>query len=201
MRFTYSYSIANDITLAKINIEILHQEIKSLTLSSAEYIGINTMGDLLYITFTEEITSGEKDSLDSIILNHNTSVPVIIKTESFSITPYLQTISETSYREIARRIFPGTNNVGSVVGIDINSHCDPGTTSYDVMIININTNLEIASKNMNNYTSSIISFDSFSNIPEELSEISIICKINKTGKSIKNAYVNDIVFWIDSSQL
>lgn len=196
MRTSYTYSVSADITAQSVNVLTLHNTIQTtLTLSSATFVGVDKHGDVLYITFSDAITGGEKTSLDTIVLNHDPTQPIIDKTKSLTIFPNTRDVTSTSYIVIGSFIYQGSNT-NNIVGIDILSKKEPSVTSYDVTIVEKTSNQYITTGNFTNDSYQVQSFATISNIPQTTTIMDISCRINKTGTATKHAIIEQVILWL-----
>lgn len=196
MSYYYQYSVLNDITLQRISITTLHNELtNNLVLSNATFSGINIKGDALYISFSEEITNDEKIALDLIVANHDFSFTGTYLSQ-ITVFPKFQTVTTTEYMLIARFIYPGTLNTSEIKSIDILSYMDQGAASYDILIVNRTNDSIIATGNFTNTTYSKMTISNIQNIPVDSSIVEVLCKVNKIDSSIKKTYIDQLIFWI-----
>lgn len=195
----YLYSILGNVTVQDVNISKLHTEIQNgLILSVAEFRGVVTKDDDLYVLFTQAIETTEKADLDTIVLNHN-NTPVPAKTRHLSFYPDPKEISETYYTTTGCFIYPGNTALTTITAIEVISMMSPGATSYDIQILNRGNNTIIAEQNYTNTTLTLNKLNTINteNIPTGLSAIEVLTRINKQGVANKVVHIDQVVIWLD----
>jgi hypothetical protein len=193
---SYQYSIKNDIITSQLSAGQLHETIKTfLVLTSAKYIGINTNADVMYITFSEEITNLEKIDLDLLVSNHQ-SISNTQIIEYITFYPKITDISSTNYFSIGTVPYSGTLNVGTITSIDVIGYLDNGVTSADIQIINRDNNAIICTENFYSSSLTTFNFTNIDNVPQLLSLLDISIKINKNGNSTKYAHIDKVILWL-----
>lgn len=194
-RKEYKYSINNDVDKKQFNINILKDEIQSNFNYTDEFEGICQNGDDITIIFSNELNVQDETSLGVVVLNHQADT-YVKKNHVIPFYPINPVVSESNYTSIGSFTLSISN---VLTGIDIISRMSTGATSYDILILNHDTNQIIAEQNFTNTdikTSSFLNINNNTNLNSNKSFlVRVFAKINKNGKSQKNVFVENIMFW------
>jgi len=196
----YIYSITSDITLQQLNSYKLHTDIlENLVLSVATFKGVVSKGDEIYILFDQNIESSEKTVLDTIVLNHESSI-VPQKTISRTFYPTPKTTYDTYYKTMGCIYYGKSIKNNTITSIEIISMMSSGADSYDIQIINRQNNQIIATQSFTNTSLQLHEFTTINsdNIPEHRECIDIVVRLNNSnGYKDKFAHVEQVIFWLD----
>ena len=90
------------------NTTALQNEIKSVAELDLIYLHIDTFGNNVFIHFTQELSGGEKTTLDSIVANHNMSFGIVIDPPIME-TPVIELVDDISFSTPRPTALPSSN--------------------------------------------------------------------------------------------
>lgn len=192
----YTYSIANDLNGQTVDVTLYDTiNADSQIRSTSICVGTDVSGDNLNIHFTASLSPAGENALNNIISNFVSYSPPLVKNNAKYLYPTTPKVSSTSYTVIGFTIYPAST-AGIITGIDFLGYMDPGTTSYQVQIINKTDNTIVAQQTFTNTSiSQQQSFTTIQNQPSGLCTLEASIKVTKNGTATKNAYVHHISFW------
>jgi hypothetical protein len=196
----YKYSILGNVTAQVVKTSRLHDDIKNnLTLSSATFRGVVTKEDELYVLFSKNIETSEKTSLDTIVQDH-TPVALPQKSRHIPYYPSPKDVSESFYTTTGCFVYPGDTPLTTITSIETLSMMSPGSQSYDIQIVNRDTNSIIAEQNFTNTAMQLNTFSTVhtGNLSGSQFAIEVLARLNKQGSATnKVVHIDQVVFWLD----
>jgi ribosomal protein L25 (general stress protein Ctc) len=196
----YKYSILGNVTGQIVDTQRLHKDIEeSLALSTAKFRGVVRKNDDLYVLFNKNIETSEKTTLDTLVQDHSDD-PVPAKTRHIPFYPNPKQVSDSYYTTTGCFLFPGKDLFTTISEINILSMMSPGATSYDVQIVNRETNKIIAEQNFTNTTIQTNTFSTVhtGNISTTPTGIEVLTKLNQQGNAAnKLVHIDQVIFWLD----
>lgn len=176
---SYTYSLSSDFG-NNLKSEQFHSEIENDNNITANLIAVNTEGDVVDIIFDASLSSGEETTLNNLISSH---VPDDSKEKKqfYIIVPKRNVVRPKNSWVLAAYIrYQGSNNVGTIDYIEIETVMADDITSYDARVINHNTGDVIVQKD-GLINTVIDSFDlgTISNVPLESTLLEL--QIQKNG--------------------
>lgn len=188
---TYNKSLATDFG-GTVRVSQLHKEIMAETGITKTLDGINLKGDVVAISFTQALTAGEQNLLNTVITNHIPTTKTGIKISNISI--FTQKVDETVYKSISNFNFPGTTKIKNTTNFKVISFMEEGGTSYDIRIVDMTNNNVIVSKNLTNTEEGITDLGTINSLPANEAIFELQVKVNDSSV----AYVKNINMVYDS---
>lgn len=175
--------------------EQFHQEILDSSINTT-LLGITTVGANISIDFDSTLSTGEENTLETLITNH---IPDYSKPRKsfFLVTPKGKTDS-SNYQVITSFKYPGSNIIGDIDYIEIVSNMENSISSYDVRIICTSTgSILVESTGINNLDLEAIDLGTVSNVPTESSILELQVRKNGGGKT-KSVYIDNLIIYYNN---
>lgn len=196
---SYTYSIADDLG-GNYDPLVLYDTISG-TIHTSENDPICTglkkvdSNANVEVHFTKTLTGGQVTTLNGIISGYVYASPYT-KTNYHSFQLRKSETDSKTWEVIGSAVYPGCVNTSDIFEIEFETYVDSGNTSYDVRIIDRDTNTIIAEDSFSNTSTQRNSLNTILHCPTSLSTLQLAVKVNSTGNSKKKVYINDVVVWI-----
>lgn len=129
---------------------------------------ITRNGNVVDLTFSANLNADEINELDVVIIPNHIPDNSKNRINSLSIKIGFKPVGFESYTLISTFKYQGSNLVGLIDYIDIISHINSSSGTYDIKVVNINTMDSICEKiGLSNNSPSTQNLGIISNIPEE----------------------------------
>jgi len=167
----------------------------------ADCLGVYSINSTVDIIFDSALSGGEQTTLDNIISAHvaDASPP---KEQFYTYHPRSNYTSSSRYQRLGGPFkYPGSDEIGIINYIEVNSYKTSSPTSYNVRIYDNTNKTVIAEKTgLTNTAEALNDLETISNIPTGMALFEIQAERvggNGSGKN-KRVYVEEVIIYYDN---
>lgn len=189
-----NYSLSSDFS-GNIREDQFHSEIKANAQITSSFDGIVKKGDVVSVKFFENISGAEANVLNLIIQSHAPDYSAVRKYK-MTLPVMINSLTSNNWVRFAMGKFPGTNTIGLINYIDIQSHMNSSLTSYDIKVFD-RANVDVIC--MHTLTNTTLTSQSLGNIlyqPISTTDIECLAKIN--GGNGESVNIKSVDIWYGS---
>lgn len=189
------YSITSDFGGEAPNTSKLRDEIIASNIVS-DLISIDRSGDSIIIRFQNNLSGGDKTTLDSIVAAHTVEQPVseTVSVILASATPRGDAFDNTTNRRCATMEYAGTNNALPIKLFSCVAYMDSGITNYTISVYDLKNKLYLASGTFTNTEEDVVQLGTISNLPQKSTTLEV--QVKRTGGPAKKyVYIDKITAW------
>ena len=186
--FSTSPGFANESNISTIQSRIVED------VTNNSLIDISSQGDTIQMTFEQPLTLEDQHIVEQIVSNLDI---VVTKNIVQRYAPAIRTLNNIYLTKIGRFLFRGTEETGTIRGVEIVSCMDIGATNYTIQLVNRDTHTLLAQATFNNTVVDIVGLTISNDFPPGQCVIDVYAQLNRpSDNAIYQVYIDEINLWV-----
>lgn len=186
--FSTSPGFANERNISTIQSRIVED------VTNNSLIDISSQGDTIQMTFEQPLTLEDQHIVEQIV----SSLDVVITQHIIQrYGPATRALNNIYLTKIGRFLFRGTEETGTIRGVEIVSCMDVGATNYTIQLVNRDTHTLLAQGTFNNTAVEVDELTIMNDFPIGQCVIDVYAQLNRpSDNAVYQVYIDEINLWV-----